>query len=180
MGPTPEENKSEVMMTCAECGKPILDKKSSFCAYCGISFDSKPISSKLTNEAAILAIVAAVFSIAAGVSGLNYHQSYVAYYTAYAADTSASLGFLLFSSFAFVAAAIGFASGILALAKKRLKVIVSGILVMFASPIFTFVTLWHFDYGFLESLLLPEISIIAFSIISIVFIIKSRANFSHA
>lgn len=179
MDPNPEENKSEVM-TCVECGKPILNKESSFCAYCGISFDSKPISSGLTSEAAILAIVAAIFSVAAGVSGLNYYQSYVTYYTAYAVDTSGSIGFLLFSSFAFVAAAIGFASGILALAKKRLKVIVSGILFMFASPIFTFVALWHFDYGFLESLLLPEISIIAFSIISIVFIIKSRANFPHA
>jgi hypothetical protein len=175
----PEENKSEAM-TCAECGKPILDKESSFCAYCGVSFDSKPISSGLTNEAAILSIVAAVFSVAAGVIGLNYYQSYVTYYTVYGMDTSGSFGFLLFSSFAFVAAAVGFAGGMLALAKKRLKVIVTGMLVMLVSPVFTFVALWHFSYGFLESLLLPEISIIAFSITSIVFIVKSRANFSHA
>jgi hypothetical protein len=179
LDPNTEENKREVM-TCAQCGKPILDKESSFCAYCGVSFDLEQISSGLTNEAAILAIVAAVFSIAAGVSGLNYYQSYITYYTAYGMDASGSFGFLLFSSFAFIAAAIGFTSGILALVKKRLKVIVSGILIMFASPVFTFVALWHFDYGFLDSLLLPEISIIAFSIISIVFIIKSRANFSHA
>ena len=179
MEPNPEENKSGGM-TCAECGKPILDKQSSFCAYCGISFDSKPISSGLTNQAAILAIVAAVFSVAAGVSGLNYYQSYVRYYTTYGMNTSGSIGFLLFASFAFVAAAIGFVGGMLALAKKRLKVIVTGMLVMLASAVFTFVALWHFGYGFLETLLLPEISIIAFSITSIFFTVKSRADFSHA
>jgi hypothetical protein len=177
--PKPEENKSEAM-TCAECGKPILDKESSFCAYCGFSFDSKPISSGLTNGAAILAIVAAVFSVAAGVSGLNYYQSYVAYYTAYGMDAYGSIGFLLLASFAFVAAAIGFVVGMLALAKKRLKLIVTGMLVMLASAVFTFVALWHFGYGFIDTFLLPEISIIAFSIISIVFTFKSRADFSHS
>ena len=179
MEPNPEENKSE-KMTCAQCGKPILDNESSFCAYCGVSFDSTPVSWGLTNGATILAIVAAVFSIAAGVSGLNYYQSYIAYYTAYGIDTSGSIGFLLFASFAFVAAALGFVGSMLALAKKRLKVIVTGMLVMLASAVFTFVALWHFGYGFLETLLLPEISIIAFSIISIIFTVKSRADFSHA
>ena len=167
-------------MNCTQCGKPILDNESSFCAYCGMSFDSKPISSGLTNGAAILAIVAAVFSVAAGVSGLNYYQSYIAYYTAYGIDTSSSIGFLLFASFAFVAAAIGFVGSMLALAKKRLKIIVTGMFVMMASAVFTFIALWYFGYGFIETLMLPEISIIALSITSIIFIVKSRADFSHA
>ena len=54
----------------------------------------------------------------------------------------------------------------------------SGILVMLASALFTFVALWSFGYGFLETLLLPGISIIAFSIISVIFAIKSRTDFS--
>jgi hypothetical protein len=177
--PNPEENNVEAM-TCAKCGKPILDRESSFCAYCGISFDSKSTSLGLTTATGILAIAAAVFSVAAGVIGLNYYQSYVTYYSTYGMDTSDSYGFLLFASFAFIAAAIGFAGGMLALAKKRFMVAVTGMLVMLASAAFTFVSLWHFGYGFLETLLLPGISIIAFSIISIVFAVKSRADFSHA
>jgi uncharacterized membrane protein (DUF485 family) len=85
---------------------------------------------------------------------------------------------LYFSSFAFAAAAIGLAGGTLALARKRLMVATSGILVMLASALFTFVALWSFGYGFLETLLLPGISIIAFSIISVIFAIKSRTDFS--
>ena len=177
MEQNPEEKNAEAT-TCAECGKQILDKESSYCARCGVSFDSKPKSLGLATAAGILAILAAVFSVASGVIGLNYYWSYVNYYSAYGMGASGSYGFLYFSSFAFAAAAIGLAGGTLALARKRLMVATSGILVMLASALFTFVALWSFGYGFLETLLLPGISIIAFSIISVIFAIKSRADFS--
>jgi hypothetical protein len=172
-----EENDVEVM-TCAKCGKAILDKESTFCAYCGVSFDSKPASSGLTTVAGILALVAAVFSVTVGVIGINYYQSYVAYYATYSMDTSGSVGFLLFAGFAIVSSAVGFAGGMLALAKKRFKFSVAGMLVMLASAVFTFVALWQFEYGLLESLLLPGISIGLFSIASVVFVVRSRTDFS--
>ncbi len=174
----PEETHTEAA-TCAECGKPILDKESAFCAYCGVSFDSKPRSLGLTIAAGILAILAAGFSVSSGVIGLNYYYSYVSYYTSYGMDTSGSYGFLFFVSFAFVATAIGLASGTLALARKRLKVATSGMLVMLASALFTFVVLWRFGYGFLEGLMLPGTSIVAFSIIGVVLAVNSRADFSQ-
>jgi ribosomal protein L37E len=172
-----EENVADAV-TCAKCGKPILDKESTFCAYCGVSFDSKPRSSGLTGASGILAIIAAVFSVVIGVMGINYYQQYVAYYAQLGMDTSGSLGFLLFASFAFVAAAIGFAGGMLAMGKKRLMFSVTCMLVLLASGIFTFVCLWHFGYGFIETLLLPGISILALSIVGAVFALKSKANFS--
>lgn len=173
----PEENDTEAA-TCAKCGKPILDKDSGFCAYCGVSFDSKPRNLGLTTAAGILAILSAGFSVSSGVIGLSYYYSYVSYYAGYGMDASGSYGFLLFASFAFVATAMGLAGGTLALARRRLMVAISGILVMLASALFTFAVLWRFGYGFLEALLLPGTSIIAFSIISVVFAVKSRADFS--
>ena len=173
-----EEEDVANAMTCTKCGKPILDKESTFCAYCGVPFDSKPRSSGFTGPAGILAIIAAVFSVVVGVMGINYYQQYVAYYTQYSMDTSGSFGFLLFASFAFVAAAVGFAGGMLALGKKRLMFSMTCMLVMLASGIFTFVCLWHFGYGFIETLLLPGISILALSIVGAVFAVKSKADFS--
>jgi len=173
-----EEAKDASQMNCAKCGKEILDKESSFCAYCGLPFDAKPKSSDLTIGAGLLAIIAAAFSIAVGVIGINYYQQYVAYYSAYNIDSSSAIGFLLFSSFAFVASIFGFAGGMLSLAKKRFNFSLVGILLMFAAALFTFVALWRYEYGFLEGLLLPGISILAFSIVSAVFLVRSKTAFT--
>jgi len=173
-----EEEKVADGMACAKCGKEILDKESSFCAYCGASFDTKSSGSGLTIGAGVLAMVAAVFSVAVGFMGVNYYQTYIAYCASYGVDASGSFGFLLFASFAFVSSALGFAGGALALTKKRFMFSVTGMLVMLASALFTFVSLWRFGYGFIEGLLLPGISIIGFSILSTVFATRSRKEFS--
>jgi DNA-directed RNA polymerase subunit RPC12/RpoP len=165
------------VLSCAKCGKEILDKESSFCAYCGTRFDSKPRSSDLTIGAGILAIIAATFSIAVGILGIIYYQSYITYCATYGLDTSSSIGFVLFLSFAFVSSAFGFVGGTLALAKKRLKFSVIGILLMLTSAIFTFIVLWHYQYGYPESLLLTGISISAFSLASAIFMVRSKSEF---
>ena len=175
--PNREKNGANIS-NCAKCGKEILDKESSFCAYCGTRFDSKPQSADLTTGAGILAIIAATFSIVVGVLGIIYNQSYVAYYTAYGLDSSVSMGFLFFLSFAFVSSGFGFVGGTLALAKKRFKLSVIGILVMFASAIFTFTVLWYYQYGYPEGILLPGISIIAFSLASAIFVVRSKSEFN--
>jgi hypothetical protein len=172
-----EEKKGASVLSCAKCGKEILDKESSFCAYCGVRFDSKPLSSDLTTGAGILAIIAATFSIAVGVFGIIYYQSYVAYYTSYGLDSSGSVGFLFFLSFAFVSSGFGFAGGTLALAKKRFKFSVIGIILMLASALFTFIALWRYQYGYPEGILLSGISIGAFSLISALFVLRSKSEF---
>jgi hypothetical protein len=171
------EKKGANVSSCAKCGKEILDKESSFCAYCGTRFDSKPLSSDLTIGAGILAIIAATFSIVVGVLGIMYYQSYIAYYTSYGLDSSSSIGFLFILSFAFVSSTFGFVGGTLALVKKRFKFSVIGILLMFASAIFTFIALWHYQYGYPEGILLSGISISVFSLASAIFVVKSKSEF---
>lgn len=165
-------------MNCTKCGKEIQDKKSSFCAYCGVPFDSQP-KKELTVAAGILAIIAAAFSAAVGTIGVVYHQSYIDYYTSYGADTSGSIGFLLFATYAFIASAFGFASGMLTLTKKRFKLSVAGSIIMLASALFTLIVVRQFEYGFTEGILLSGVSIGAFSIISAVFTIKSKTDFAE-
>lgn len=176
MEPNEEKNGANVS-SCAKCGKEILDRESSFCAYCGTRFDSKPQSSDLTTGAGILAIIAATFSVVVGVLGITYYQAYIAYYATYGLDSSGSIGFLFFLSFAFVSSGFGFVGGTLALAKKRFKLSVIGILLMLASAIFTFIVFWHYQYGYPEAILLTGISISAFSLASAIFMVRSKSKF---
>jgi hypothetical protein len=166
-------------LNCAKCGKEILDKESSFCAYCGVPFDSKPKNTELTTAAGILATIAATFSAAVGTIGIVYYQSYIDYYTSYGYDTAGSIGFLLFAAFAFISSASGFAAGILTLTRKRFKISIAGILLMLASTVFTFIAAWYYQYGYTEGILLSGISIGAFSIASAVFVFKSKTEFAE-
>jgi glucan phosphoethanolaminetransferase (alkaline phosphatase superfamily) len=166
-------------LNCAKCGKEIQDKKSSFCAYCGVPFDTKPQNTALTTVAGTLAIIAAAFSAALGTIGIVYYQSYIAYYTSLGYDTSGAIGFLLFAIFAYVASAFGFAAATLTLARKRFKIAVAGTTLMLASTIFTFIASWYYQYGYTEGILLAGISIGAFSIASTVFIINSKTEFAE-
>lgn len=173
-----KEGKS--LLNCAKCGKEILDKESSFCAYCGIPFDSKPKSSDLATGAGILAIIAATFSGALGTIGIVNYQSYIAYYTSYGYDTSGSIGFLLFGVFALVSSIFGVAGGMLALTRKRFKFSVLGILLVLASAVFTFIAVWQYQYGYTEVMLLSEISMGVFSVASAVFVVKSKTEFTES
>jgi ascorbate-specific PTS system EIIC-type component UlaA len=166
-------------LKCANCGKEILDEKSSFCAYCGVSFSSKPQNTALTTVAGTLTTIAAAFSAAVGTIGIVYYQTYTDYYASYGYDTSNYIGFLLFGIFAFIASAFGFAGGILTLTKERFKISIIGRLLMIASAIFTFIIVWHYQYGFTEGILLSGISIGAFSIVSTAFTITSKTEFTE-
>jgi hypothetical protein len=161
-------------LNCTKCGKEILDEESSFCAYCGIPFDSKPQNTGLATGAGLLAIIAAAFSVAIGAIGVVNYLSYVDYYAAYGYDASTFIGFLYFGIVALIASAFGFAGSALALSGKRVKISVLGTIVMFASVVFTFVAVWYYDYGFSEGILLSGISIAALSIASAIFLVKSK------
>ena len=167
-----------IQLKCAKCGKEILDEESSFCAYCGIPFDSGLKSSDLTTGAGVLAIIAAAFSIAVGAIGVVNYLSYIDIYASYGYDASTFIGFLVFGVFAFISSIFGVAGGILALTKKRFKLSVLGILVMLASALFTLIAVWYYQYGFSEGILLSGISIAAFSIASAVFVFKSKTKFT--
>jgi hypothetical protein len=167
-------------LNCANCGKEILDTESSFCAYCGTPLDSKP-KKELTVAAGILALIAASFSAAVGTIGVVSYQAYVDYYSAYASygyTTEGAIGFLFLAAFAFAAAAFGFASGMLALTKKRFKIAIIGPILMLVSAIFTLIVTWYYDYGYTEGILLATISMGTLSIASTVFVTTSKTEFT--
>lgn len=171
-----DEKKHGTNAVCVKCDKEILDKESSFCAYCGVRFDSEAQSSDLTTGAGILAIIAATFSIIVGFFGIIYYQSYVVYYSSFG-DTSAAIGFLFFLIFAFVSSGFGFAGGMFALTKKHFKFSVLGLILMLASAVFTFIALWQYQYGYLEIIMLSGIATGTFSLTSVLFVIKSKSKF---
>lgn len=166
-------------LNCPECGKKILDENSSFCAYCGVPFDSENKSSDFLIAAGILALVAAAFSIAVAATGINNYLTYAAYYAQYDYDTSFILGFLLFGVFALVSSIFGFAAGLLSLAGKRFKLAVLGTVLLVASSAFILVVVWLYEYGFGEYVLLSAISPLALSLISTFFMVKSKFAFSE-
>lgn len=167
-------------MKCTNCGKEIQDETSNFCAHCGTPLNSKP-KKELTTPAGTLALIAASFSAAVGTIGVVSYQAYVEYYSAYASygyTTEGAIGFLLLAAFAFPAAAFGFAAGILTLTRKRLKLAIIGTILMAASTIFTLITTWHYNYGYTEGILLATVPTGALSIISTIFIITSKTEFT--
>jgi Ca2+/Na+ antiporter len=164
-------------LNCTNCGKEIQDETTSFCAYCGAPLNSKP-KKELTTPAGILALIAASFSAAIGTIGAVSYPAYVNYYAAYGYDTSGAIGFLLLGAFAFTATAFGFAAGILTLTKKRFNIAITGTILILASTIFTLTATWHYNYGFTEGALLATVPTVALSIISTIFIIKSKTEFT--
>jgi hypothetical protein len=165
-------------LNCSKCGKEILDEKSSFCAYCGIPIGSENKGSDFVTAAGIVAIIAAAFSITAGAIGVTYYQSYISYYSAYGYGTSGALGFLLFGGFAFVSSIFGFAGGILSLVRKRFKFAVLGTVLLVASSAFIFVAVWIYGYGYGEYILFSGIPTLALSLMSTLFLFKSKTAFS--
>jgi glucan phosphoethanolaminetransferase (alkaline phosphatase superfamily) len=164
-------------LKCTNCGKEIQDEKSSFCAYCGTPLNSKP-KKELTTPAGILALIAASFSAAIGTIGVVSYQAYSNYYASYGYDTSGAIGFIYLGAFAFIAAAFGFAAGILTLTRKRFKIAITGTILVIASTIFTLIATWYYNYGYTEGILLATVSTGALSIMSTIFIITSKTEFT--
>jgi len=172
------KKKVNLLLNCAKCGKEILDEASSFCAYCGNPFDSKPKGSDLLTGAGILAIIAATFSGAIGTIGIITYQSYISYLNSIGADTSLGTGFLLFGIFALISSIFGVAGGMLALARKRFKFSFLGILLVLASALFTFIVIERYQYGYVDVMVLSEISTVVFSLTSTIFVAKSKTEFN--
>ena len=165
-------------MNCAKCGKEILIEESSFCAYCGNAFESKPNNSNLLVGSGILAIIAGAFSAAIGTIGIYTYLSAVAYFSAQGGDTQVYTGFLFLGIFAAVAAALCLSGGMLALSKKHFKISVLGPVLALASSIFTLAIVQLFGYGYTDVIILIEISVMIFSIISTTLLTKTRTEFN--
>ena len=167
------------MLNCAECGKEIVDETSSFCAYCGNPFDSKKNKSELISSAAILLIIAATFTAAMGIIGLINYLATLDYVSQVGGDISVYLGFLIFGIFNVIACIPGLIGGLCTLFKKRYKFSLISAIVVLASALVTFMIIEYYAYGYADSVLILEISILVFSFLSIFLINKSKMEFNE-
>jgi hypothetical protein len=164
-------------LNCAKCGKEIQDKESNYCAYCGNPFDPKSKSVDLATEAGILASVAATFSGAVGIIGVLTYQSSVAYYSSMSYDTSSYIGFLLLGILGVISAVFGITGGTLSLLKKRFNISIFGILFVLAAALFSLIVITQYQYGYTDTIILSETSIVVFSILSAILVFKSKSAF---
>ena len=180
-------------MNCAECGKEIVDETSSFCAYCGNSFDVKKNKLELLGSAAILLVIAATFAATLGVIGLLNYQAYVAaapltyaqnvnYFMSIGVFSEAEylatfLGFLIFGIINIVAFIPGLIGGFFALFKKRYRFSLISSIIVLCSSLTTFIIIWYYGYGYADIVLMSEIPMLVFSFLSIFLIKKSKKDF---
>jgi len=164
-------------LNCPNCGKEILDEDASFCPKCGESLEpideTKQKRTDLVLAAAILSIIAATFSAGLGYISVYQYVTLVSYY-----GSSILLGFLILGILGIVASAFGLAGGMFMLKRKRFKVSMLGVILLLVSVVGNYITLQHYQYGFTEIILLSQISIIIFSILSGVLIFTSKTEFT--
>jgi len=164
-------------LNCPTCGKEIIDEDASFCPKCGESLElmneTKQKRTDLVLVAAILSIIAAAFSAGLGYISVYQYVTLVSYY-----GSSILLGFLILGILGIVASAFGLAGGMFMLKRKRFKVSMLGVILLLVSVVGNYITLQHYQYGFTEIILLSQISIIIFSILSGVLIFTSKTEFT--
>ena len=164
-------------MNCPNCGKEILDEDASFCPKCGESLAPEDeIQQKRTDlvlAAGMLTIISAAFSSGLGYIALYQYISLMSFY-----GHSLLQGFLILGVFGIVASAFGLAGGIFMLKRKLIKVSMLGVILLVVSVVVTYITIQHYQYGFTEIILLSEISIIMFSILSAIFVFTSKDEFT--
>lgn len=166
------------MLNCVKCGKEIVDENSSFCAYCGNPFDSKKDKTELLVGAAILLIIAATFTAVIGVIGLVNYQATMAYINQVGGDASIYLGFLIFGIINLIAFIPGLMGGLFVLFKKRQKFSLISAIIVLSSALATILVIEYYAYGYADSVLFSQISIIVFSFLSIFLIKKSKTEFN--
>jgi len=171
-------------LNCPNCGKEILHEDATFCPKCGKSLapedetqqDTIKIPQKRTDlvlAAGILTIVAAAFS--GGMSYIAIYQ-YISLVSIY--GFSLIVGFLIFGVIGIIASAFAIAGATFMLKRKRIKISMLGIILLIVSVLATFITIEQYIYGYTDVLLLSEISTIILSIMSGIFVVTSRAEFT--
>jgi peptidoglycan/LPS O-acetylase OafA/YrhL len=170
-------------LNCEKCGNEIVNEKSSFCANCGASLNSKFNPDFLANTW-VLSLIAAVSIFTVGVVSLLDYDSYllaISYYGSYASyygySTSAAVAFLLIGGFAFVAAALGFVGATFSLKRKRFILTIIGPILMLASGIFTFVIENQYGFSYSDGFTVPAVPAMILSLVSLMLLMKSRKDF---
>lgn len=168
--------KVECILICPNCGKEILDEDATFCPKCGHPLEAQRKSSDLVLAAGILTIVAAAFSAGLGYIALYQYTSLLTYYGS--TLSSQFLGFLIFGIIDIIAAAFAIAGGIMMLKRKFIVISMLGVILLLVSAFVTYITIQHYNYGFTDTMLLSEIAVIIFSILSGILVLTSKKEFA--
>ena len=168
--------KVEWILNCPNCGKEILDEDAPFCPSCGNSLELKAKRPDFLLAAGILTIIAAAFSAGLGYIALYQYNSLISYYGAELA--SEFLGFLIFGITDIVVSAIAIAGAVFMLKRKNIIFSMMGIILLLVAVIVTYVVVYQYNYGFTDTMLLSEISIMIFSIVSIISVLSSKKEFA--
>ena len=170
-------------MDCPNCGEEILDEEATFCTKCGTPLETQPKSSDLVLAAAILTIIAAAFT-----AGMGYGAIYQYNYWSTSLTPPIPpevLGFLIFGIPSIIASAFAIAGAIFMLKRKYIILSMLGVILPLVSVVVTYVTIYQNELitpmtglGFTGTLLLSQISIIIFSILSAILVYKSKDEFT--
>ena len=167
-------------MNCPNCGKEILYEDATFCPKCGESLAPEDeIQQKRTDlvlAAAILSIISAAFVASLGYIGIYQYTTLLSYYGSSMA--SEFLGFLIFGVIGIIASVFALAGGIFMLKRKWFIFSMLGAIFPLVSVFVTYISIQHYNYGFTDIMLFTEISAAILSIMSILLIFTSKAEFT--
>jgi uncharacterized membrane protein len=174
-----EAEKVECLLKCPHCGKEIPYEDVEFCPKCGKSLKVQQKPTDLVLVAAMLTIISAAFS--AGLGCLGFERYLIWINTEFASLTP---GFLVVGLLSIVVAVFGIVAGMFMLKKKNVNFSMLGVILLLVSAFGNFVTLYYFyrvqyseQYVFMEIALFCEMAILIFSILSGMFLTKSKAEF---
>jgi hypothetical protein len=172
--------KVECSLNCPNCGEEILGEDATFCPKCGNPLETQSKRSDLVLAAAILTIIAAAFSAGLGYSAIYQYTQYTAYY----GPEAEFLGFLIFGIPDIIASAVAIAGAILMLKRKFIIFSMLGAIIPLVSTVVTFMTIYLYmslaarAALFTETMLLSELSIIIFAILSGILVLTSKKEFA--
>jgi len=177
---TKEAEKVECLLKCPHCGEEVPYENVKFCPNCGKSLVVKQkIRTDLVLVAAMLTIISAAFSAGLGCLGFERYLFWSPY-TEYASQTP---GFVVVGLLSIVVAVFGIVAGMFMLKRKNVNFSMLGIILLLISAFGNYITLYYYrfqysqQYVFMEIALFCEITIIIFSILSGIFLTKTKAEF---
>lgn len=182
-----EFERVEFLLNCPHCDEEIVYEDATFCPKCGKSLaseedieqntvDTQQKRTELGLAAAILTIVSATFIASTGYLGTYQYQSLLDYYGSSMA--SEFLGFLIFGILGIISAAFALVGSMFILQRKRFKISMLGAIFPLVSVIGTYITIQQYAYGFTDTLLFALPNVLILTIMSILLLVKSKAEFT--
>lgn len=166
-------------MKCPHCGEEVPYENVKFCPNCGKSLVVKQkIGTDLVLVAAILTIISAAFS--AGLGYIAFDRYLVYAFAAEAYSFAAIAGFLVVGILGIVGAVFGIIAGRFMLKRENVNFSMLGVILLLVSSFGNYITLSFYgyvQYGFMEVAMFCEITILVFSILSAMFLTKTKAEF---